>query len=615
MARWQQRLNPLSKDETVKSREGQMTPQTVSTDVLVIGGGGMAGRAAIEANRQGASVAMVMKGEFGKSGTSAAKVAEAAGYNVADGLVDPEDNPEEHYKDILTAAAGTCDERLARIVAQDAPETLRELERMGVPFHMEGDRYLEVTGCFASRPRMHIIPGHAEPIVAAQRREVLGIGVPTHEHTMITSLLVQDGACVGATGLSATGEMIVFQAGAVILGTGGAGKLFLHNLNPPDITGDGYALGYRAGAELVNMEFMQAGPSIVHPVHNTLNAWLLALHPRLTNAKGEEFLERYLPPDWSVRQCLDARSTHYPFSVYDGSQYFDIAIQKELTAGRGTAHGGVFLDLTGARPGDLPDTPRGRDVRRLYGITREYIKRNYGVDIAEQPIEVACIGHAINGGLRIEPTAESTVACLYAGGESAGGPHGADRLGGNMNLTCQVFGRRAGRSAAQRARQRGIPPASAALIAAEKERLAELRVQRGNLGPGQLKRWIQECMWRHLLVVRSDASLRTCLTEVERLRGRMSEINVNGPAQLMGILEVDNLLAVAEIMARAALLRTESRGSHYREDHPRRDDAHWQQSIVTRRVNGRMEQVALRLPRLAEAGTGEPGTAGKFSRG
>jgi succinate dehydrogenase/fumarate reductase flavoprotein subunit len=137
----------------------------------------MAGRAAIEASRQGARVAMVMKGEFGKSGTSAAKVAEAAGYNVADGLVDPADSPEEHYRDILAAAAGTCDERLARIVAEEAPETLRTLTAMGVPFHMDGDRYLEVVGCFATRPRMHIIPGHAEPIVAAQRREVRGMGV------------------------------------------------------------------------------------------------------------------------------------------------------------------------------------------------------------------------------------------------------------------------------------------------------------------------------------------------------------------------------------------------------------------------------------------------------
>lgn len=580
-----------------------MTISTVSADVLVIGGGGMAGRAAIEASRRGARVTMVMKGEFGKSGTSAAKVAEAAGYNVADGLVDPADTPEEHYKDILVAAAGTCDERLARLVAEGAPETLRELVRMGVPFHMDGDRFLEVTGCFATRPRMHIIPGHAEPIVAAQRREILGFGVPIHEHTMITSLLVQDGACLGAVGLDARGDLTVFQAAATVLGTGGAGRLFLHNLNPADITGDGYALGYRAGAELVNMEFMQTGPGIVHPVHNTLNAWLLALYPRLSNAAGEEFLERYLPADWSARQCLDARSGHYPFSVYDGSQYFDIAIQKELTAGRGTPRHGVCLDLSGTREEDIPDTPRGRDARRLYGITRQWIQKNHGLDIAEQPIEIACFGHAINGGLRIEPSAESTVSCLYAGGETAGGPHGADRLGGNMNLTCQVFGKLAGRSAAERARERRAPSVSAALLASEAERLEKLGARRGSLTPAGLKHTLQECMWRHLLVVRSEASLRACLAEVDKLRGQMADLGVEGSTQLAGALELESLLTVAEIMARAALLRTESRGSHYREDYPQRDDRSWEKSIVTRRVDGRMEQSTLRLPR---AGAGTP---------
>jgi fumarate reductase (CoM/CoB) subunit A len=580
-----------------------MTISRLSADVLVIGGGGMAGRAAIEACRQGARVTMVMKGEFGKSGTSAAKVAEAAGYNVADGVVDPADTPEEHYKDILAAAAGTCDERLARIVAEEAPETLRSLTAMGVPFHMDGDHFLEVTGCFATRPRMHIIPGHAEPIVAAQRRVILGHGVPIHEHTMITSLLVRDGACAGAVGLDARGDLVVFQAAATVLGTGGAGRLFLHNLNPADITGDGYALGYRAGAELVNMEFMQTGPGIIHPVFNTLNAWLLALGPRFTNAQGEEFLERYLPANWSTRQCLEARSGHYPFSVYDGSQYFDIAIQKELTAGRGTPRNGVYLDLSRTREEDIPDTPRGRDARRLYGITRGWILKNHGVDIAQQPIQVACFGHAINGGLRIEPSAETTVSCLYAGGETAGGPHGADRLGGNMNLTCQVFGKRAGHSAAERARERGVPSAPASLIAAEAERLAGVRARRGSLGPGTLKRQIQECMWRHLLVVRSDASLRTCLGEIDRLREEASHLNASGPDQLAGALEVGNLLTVAEIMARAALLRTESRGSHYREDFPRRDDRTWEQSLVTRRSEGRMEQFAVRLPRLAVSPT------------
>ncbi|MBI3086715.1 MAG: FAD-binding protein [candidate division NC10 bacterium] len=578
-----------------------MTLRTVDADVLVIGGGGMAGRAAIEASRLGARVAMLMKGTFGKSGASAFKVAEAAGYNVADGLVDAADNPEEHYKDILAAAAGTCDERLARIVAEEAPASLRELERLGVPFHMDGNRYLEVTGCFATRPRMHIIPGHAEPIVAAQRKEILALGLPVFEHTMVTSLLVQDGACAGAVGLDGHGDLVLFRAGATVLGTGGAGQLFLLNLNPADITGDGYALGYRAGADLVNMEFMQAGLGIVHPVRNILNAWVWALRPRLSNAQHEEFLGRYLPPGIGAEGCMDARSGHYPFSTYDGSQFIDIAIQKELRVGRGTPRTGVYLDFTTTREADIPDTPRGRDARRMWGITREWIKVNRGVDIAEQPIQVACFGHAINGGLQIDPCAESTLPCLFAGGESAGGPHGADRLGGNMILTCQVFGKRAGQSAAQRARERGVPSVSPEAVAAEEERLARVQSRRGPLQPARLKRRLQEAMWRHVLVVRSEESLRACLSEVERLRDQTKDLGVEGPAHLPGALEVENLLTVAEIMARAALLRTESRGSHYRADHPRRDDSRWQTSIVTRRVNGRMEQLPLRLPRLASS--------------
>jgi succinate dehydrogenase/fumarate reductase flavoprotein subunit len=575
----------------------------VATDVLVIGGGGMAGRAAIEASRHGARVAMVMKGTFGKSGTSAARVAEAAGYNVADGLADPADNPDEHLRDILAAAAGTCDERLAYLVAHEAPESLYELERIGVPFHRDGERYLEVLGCFATRPRMHIIPGHAEPIVAAQRREILGRGIPIYEHAMITALLVQDGSCLGALGVCEDGSLLVFEAAATVLGTGGAGKLFLHNLNPPDITGDGYALGFRAGAELVNMEFMQAGPAIIHPVHNTLNAWLLAPHPHLANGRGEGFLEQYLPSGWSREQCLDARSLHYPFSVYDGSQYFDIALQKEVLAGRGTPRNGVVLDLSRARFEELPDTPRGQDVRRLCGITREYIQRQFGVDIAQQPVEVASIGHAINGGVRIEPSAESTIAGLFAGGESAGGPHGADRLGGNMNLTCQVFGRRAGRSAAARARDHGIPSVPQDLVEAEIEVLRRLAARRGQVGPGQIKRAIQECMWRHLLIVRSEGSLGACLAEIERLREQTASLNVVGAQQLVDALEVENLLTVGEIMARSALLRTESRGSHYREDYPQRDDRRWETSIITRWRDGHGEQFTRRLPRLNESGT------------
>jgi succinate dehydrogenase/fumarate reductase flavoprotein subunit len=170
-----------------------------------------------------------------------------------------------------------------------------------------------------------------------------------------------------------------------------------------------------------------------------------------------------------------------------------------------------------------------------------------------------------------------------------------------MLVTCQVFGKRAGKAAAQRARDRGMPFVPPGVIAAEEERLAGMRARRGSLKAEELKRELQECMSRNVLVVRSHESLQVCLAEVERLRSRLVEANTETPTQLVGTLEVENLLTTAEIMARAALLRTESRGSHYRADYPQRDDAHWQQSIVTRLVNGRMEQLPRRLPRLPDA--------------
>jgi fumarate reductase (CoM/CoB) subunit A len=269
-------------------------PEMIESDVLIVGGGGAAARAALEAHLQGSKVVMVMKGKFGECGATAYKVAEMAGYNVADGKVDPQDNPREHFKDICRAAAGMCDEGLAKILTEKALLTIPELEGWGVNFEKDGDGYLEVTGCFASRPRMHVIKGHSEPILAALKREIERRNIQILEFIIISDLLIQDGVCLGALGINERREFFVIKAKSTILATGGAGQLFLNNLNPPDITGDGYALGYRAGAEMVNMEFMQAGLGIIYPIRNILNSWVWLLHPRVYNKEGKEFLQPYL---------------------------------------------------------------------------------------------------------------------------------------------------------------------------------------------------------------------------------------------------------------------------------------------------------------------------------
>lgn len=573
--------------------------KTIESDVLIIGGGGAAARAALEAHLQGSKVVMVMKGKFGECGATAYKVAEMAGYNVADGKVDPQDNPREHFKDICRAAAGMCDEGLAKILTEKALLTIPELEGWGVNFEKDGDGYLEVTGCFASRPRMHVIKGHSEPILAALKREIERRNIQILEFIIISDLLIQDGVCLGALGINERREFFVIKAKSTILATGGAGQLFLNNLNPPDITGDGYALGYRAGAEMVNMEFMQAGLGIIYPIRNILNSWVWLLHPRVYNKEGKEFLQAYLPKVMTLEECMQARSNHYPFSTYDGSQYIDIAVQKEILSGRGSEHGGVFLDFTKVDEGTLPKTARGDQIRKMWNLTWEWIRTQRGVDLKKQPVEVACFGHAINGGLKINERTESTLKGLYAVGEAAGGPHGADRLGGNMILTCQVFGRRAGQFAAEDARVRAISPVPQGVIERRMERVERMAKKKGSSKPSELKKRLQEVMWRDVLVIRSKSSLQDCFQRVEEFsRGMDLGVAVEKNEELWQAIELQNMLQVAEMMARAALLREESRGSHYREDFPKRDDETWDRSIITRSEDSGMKQWAERLPRL-----------------
>ncbi|GAX88561.1 FAD-binding protein [Effusibacillus lacus] len=555
----------------------------VQCDVLVIGGGAAAGRAAIEAHDNGASVVVVMKGAFGTSGASAYKIAEIAGYNVADGVVDPEDTPETHFADIMRAAAGMADPKLAKILAEEAPQSLRGLEKMNVPFHKDEDgKYFEVLGCFATKPRMHLIPGHAEPIVHEQKREILERKIPIYEWTILTRFLVEKNRIVGAMGINREGKNIVFHAKAVVMGTGGAGQLFSYNINPADITGDGYSLGFRAGAELINMEFMQVGPGLIYPCKNMFNSWLWALHPKVTNGLGDEFIQNYLPEGMTVERCMDLRSGHYPFSSYDGSQWIDIAIQTEIKEGRGGPHGGVIVDFTGVSEEDLPKTPRGEELRKSWNITVKWLLENRNLDLRKTPVEVAILGHAINGGLLIDEKARTTIQGLFAAGETAGGPHGADRLGGNMILTCQVYGKRAGRFAAEYASQNELCPLPIQQIEEEKNRLLMMSVKKGTVKPHHIKKELQEIMWRYVLVTRSEESLNTAIEKLTALREKCKNaMSINNNKELMHAIEAENMVLVGEIISRAARLRKETRGSHFRVDYPQRNDENFLFRVVS----------------------------------
>lgn len=539
------------------------------TGVLVIGGGGAACRAAVAAHDAGADVLMVLKGKLGTSGSTAYGVAEMAGFNIADGVADAGDSPAEHARDIMEAGLGMTDEPLAHILAEGAIRAKEELESWGVAYERTGGgKYLSVQSCFSSRPRTHIIRGHGEPIVHALKDQIAKRGIAVLEETMVADLLTENGHCVGALLLSQTAPAITrVRAGAVILGAGGAGSLFRVTLNPADITGDGHAMAYRAGAEMVNMEYMQAAMGFIHPIKNIFNAWLWGTYPMLRDPSGESLLERYLPQNLDPREVMAAK-THYPFSSRDPSRYLEIAVQKEIVASRSPSGRGVRIDFSGVDEAALQRLPEGDIIREMWPITRDWMLAR-GVDIRCEPVEISTFGHALNGGVRINERAASTIPGLFAAGEVAGGPHGADRLGGNMMVTCQVFGRIAGESAAAYAGADGRSAAGDAGSRESAERLAEILHGKGSTRPQELKQQLADLMYRTTLVVRSRESLQEAAEGIASLRGALDDLDVNGRVEsLCASLELESMLTVADLIVKTADLRKESRGSHYREDYP-----------------------------------------------
>lgn len=563
---------------------------TIDTDVLVIGGGGAGARAALSAAESGARVVLALKGLLGTSGATAYRVASVGGFQAATGIADAGDSPQQHFEDIVRAAQGMCDERLARIVATEAPAMLEDLVARGVELDTRHGQPVVSTGCFASRPRMYWILGHGHSIVHVLKPAIAAAGVDVRERVIATSLLVTGGACAGATLLDRAGRLVAVRARATVLCTGGAARLFAPSIVPPEITGDGYALAYRAGAALANLEFIQCGFGVVQPVIYLLGPHLWRLAPEMRNAAGEAFLERYLPAGLTAEACATARASHYPFSSRRPERFIDVAAHTEILRGRGTAAGGILLDFRGRRA-RLETVPPAVRLRWDYLCQK---LGEHGVNPDTTPIEVSILGHAFNGGILIDERGRSSIEGLYAAGEAAAGPHGADRLGGNMLMTSQVFGRRAGRAAAEAALAAPPRELHGAALDAEERRLAQTQgPANGPRLPDLLGR-LQRRMWT-VTIVRDAASLQACLDEIADIEAALPGARVADAGDRRRMIELENLLLVGRLVATAALARCETRGSHYRADFPDTDDATWRRSIVLRCVAGEPEQTLARL--------------------
>ncbi len=487
--------------------------QTIRTGVLVIGGGGAAARAALEAARAGAEVMLVTKGAFGAIGTRGAG-ATASGFSAVGviaspgwtGSVAPAEKAnanmilspvERAYTNILQAGLGMTDPHLARVLVEEGAANRQALLDLGATFGEAGLR------------------SHGVPIMAALVSQIRRTNVKVQDRTMVSALLVKDGECLGAVAVQETsGEILVIEASATILGTGGDSNLFVLNLNPDCNTGDGYVLGYEAGAELMNLEFKQIFLGTICPTRNMITRGLPE-HTRILNGDHQEFLARYLPSGVTEAEALAQRNGHNPFSTRDAaSRFVDIAIISEVVEGRGTPKGGFYLDRSDPR---IPPIA-GQNEYWLYK----------GIDF-RGPVECGVCHHCSLGGLRISDQAETTIPHLYAAGEAAAGPHGADRMGGHMLLASQVFGARAGKHAASYASRHGALSPDQRQIRAACDGIQKFSGQKGALRSAELKSKLQKAAYFDLLTIRSAESLQRFAAAVEQIEEELSKVGVTDP--------------------------------------------------------------------------------------
>jgi len=551
------------------------TQEIVETDVLIVGGGLAGARAAIEAHQHNTQVTMVMKAGIGKGGATGPYWAGAIA--VPNGDTDPLDSPEEFFKDIMRAAWGMCDEKLAAILAYEVTDRFHDLEDWGMePTVKVAGKYRQRMSCFGSRPRnIELTDRMTAPkgMLAVLKQQIEKRSIKVIDDVMIVSLLTKDGNCVGAVGVNKRGEFLVFKAKATILSTGGGAGVFSSALKFNGATGDGYAVAFHAGAELYNMEYLK--------IRMQGSRLLLLLMPDIYNRLGERFLPRYLPKGVTLEQCFNGRLGHSPFSTSDLGKYWDIAVYKEAQEGRGTADRGVYVDFTKMSP------------KVVNELAEELRKRNWldtegriGSDMFERPLQYIPSGAGNSGGLKVNDETETTLPGLYAIGETATGYHGADRLGGGMLAATQVFGARAGKFAAERAKELGKVTIDKEQFDIERNVASAIISSKGTVRIQEIESKIRDTMWQNCLTVRNHKGLGNCIEELKRLRHEeLPNLSLLDGSELFRALAIPKMLDVGEMVAKAALLRKESRGSHFREDYPERDDKNWGKTINLSKEN------------------------------
>jgi succinate dehydrogenase / fumarate reductase flavoprotein subunit len=530
--------------------------ETHEHDVLIIGAGGAGLRAAIEALAQGVSVGVVCKSLLGKAHTVMAE----GGIAAAMANVDAADDWRAHFRDTMRGGKFLNNWRMAQLHAQEASERVRELEQWGALFDRteDGEILQRAFGGHTFKRLCHVGDRTGLEMIRTLQDRGVHQGIDVYMECAITRLLKDGDRIAGAFGYwREQGRFVVFKAKSVVICTGGIGKAWKITSNSWEYTGDGMALAYDAGADLTDMEFVQFHPTgMVWPPG--VQGILVTEAVRgeggvLRNKNGERFMERYDPKrlDLSTRDVV-ARS-----------------IYTEVREGRGTEHGGAFLDIS-HKPADYVK-------RKLPSMYHQFLELA-DVDITKGPMEVGPTCHYMMGGIRVDAeTAQSSVSGLFAAGEAAAGLHGANRLGGNSLSDLLVFGRRAGLAAAEHAKRSSAPAIDSPQIE-DAERQMLLPFERsGGESPYVIHSDLQHVMQSFVGIFRTEEDLRRALSEIDKLKERTASVRVEG-SRLFNpgwhlARDLQSMLIVAEAVTRSALARRESRGAHSRIDYAGLDDA------------------------------------------
>ena len=529
--------------------------ETHEHDVLIIGAGGAGLRAAIEALSQGVTVGVVCKSLLGKAHTVMAE----GGIAAAMANVDTLDDWRAHFRDTMRGGKFLNNWRMAQLHAQEAPERVRELEQWGALFDRteNGEILQRAFGGHTFKRLCHVGDRTGLEMIRTLQDRGVHQGIDVYMECAITRLLKDGDRIAGAFGYwREQGRFVVFRAKSVVICTGGIGKAWKITSNSWEYTGDGMALAYDAGADLMDMEFVQFHPTgMVWPPG--VQGILVTEAVRgeggvLRNKNGERFMERYDPKklELSTRDVV-ARS-----------------IYTEVREGRGTEHGGAFLDIS--------HKPAEYVKRKLPSMYHQFLELA-DVDITKGPMEVGPTCHYMMGGIRVDAeTAQSSIPGLFAAGEAAAGLHGANRLGGNSLSDLLVFGRRAGLAAAEYAKRTSTPAIDPSQTAqAEREMLLPFE-RSADESPYRIHDDLQDVMQRLVGIFRNEEDLRQALSEINKLKERSTRLHVEG-SRLFNpgwhlAKDLESMLTIAEAVTRSALARRESRGAHSRIDYPGMDD-------------------------------------------